>query len=109
MVHSDCVNNIDQLLSVMACSSVKLQRQATSLLPLVPYMLLHTGSVLLVPGVGVQVSTTFTCGYSQCKFYPWKIVSNVVVNEVFTMVCHMSCHRGWFKSLAIFIFVLSNL
>ncbi|XP_065919231.1 phosphatidylinositol N-acetylglucosaminyltransferase subunit H-like isoform X2 [Dysidea avara] len=51
----------------------------------------HKGSVLLVPGVGVQVSTTFTCGYSQCEFYPWKIVSNVIVNEVFTMYHVVFC------------------
>ena len=71
-----------------ALSSHKGQlRSATCTIP----SLLHTGSVLLVPGVGVQVSTTFTCGYSQCEFYPWKIVSNVIVNEVFTMVCQNPC------------------
>ena len=46
----------------------------------------HTGSVMVVPSVGIQITTTHACGYTRSQFYPWRIVTNVIINETFTMV-----------------------
>lgn len=43
------------------------------------------GSVMAVPSVGIQITTTYACGYTQSQFYPWRIVTNVIINETFTM------------------------
>ena len=50
------------------------------------HVCLHTGSVMAVPSVGIQITTTHACGYTRSQFYPWRIVTNVIINETFTMV-----------------------
>ena len=56
------------------------------------HVCLHAGSVVAVPSVGIQITTTYACGYTQSRFYPWKIVTNVIINETFTMVkCNSIC------------------